>query len=141
MTEQEQLDDLKNTLKLLNAKARALQGTIAATEKVLAADNESLKKLVGAYRETGEIACNRGQVEDLERKIEDRKKPRVIWEEDREGDYIVDKVTPKRIAVKEVGHTRSEQFNRDGTPVSQYSFRRHVIDLQATFGDDYSVDD
>ncbi len=141
MTDQEQLDALKHTLKSLNAKARALQGTIKATEKVLAADNESLKRLVGGYRESGEIACNRSQVKDLERKIEDKKKPRVVWKEDREGDYIVDKVTPKRIAVKEVGHIRSEQFNRDGTPVSQYSFRRYVIDLQATFGDDYNVDD
>lgn len=138
MTDQEQLDDLKTKMKALNAKARALKASIETTEKVLAADKESFKKLVGSYREDGEISYNRSQIEDLKRIIEDRKKPRVVWKEksNRSSNYIVDKVTPKRISVKRVGATHCEKFNRDGTPVSSYN--RDTIDLKATFRDDYN---
>lgn len=144
MTDQEQLDALLTEVNKLNAKARALKASIEATEKVLEADKEALKKLVGSlYTGSGEIPYKRSQIEELERNIEDGKKPRVVWKEGslREGNYIIDKVTPKRIAVKQVGHTHCEQFNRDGTPVSRYGYGCNEIDLKATFGDDYNVDD
>lgn len=140
MTDQEQLDALKNTFSDLNSKARELRSSIRATEKVLAADIGALKNLTGThYSIGGDLPYTRRQIENLERKIEDSKKTRVVWEErsDCKGDHIIDKVTSKRIAVKRIGGTLCEQFNRDGTPVSKLI--RQKIDLKATFGDDYSV--
>ena len=62
------------------------------------------------------------------------KPPAVVWETPpySSEDWIVVKVTSKRIVIRRIGRTCCEQFNRDGTAVSKYS--TGVIDIEATFG-------
>lgn len=68
----------------------------------------------------------------------DETKPRVVWAHRatycNQGEYIVRKVTPKRITIAQIGHKCTSNFNRDGSVVSSHD--KSKIDLAATFGDD-----
>jgi len=138
MTEQEQLDDLCRELVDMKATAGTLRHAIKLTESNLSEQKTAFKRLVGTPFAWGKIRFREGEIEDLKQKIEDRTKPVVVWKIPPTGaqnDYIVDKVTPKRIMVKRIGYTCREQFNRDGAAVGKFS--KEVIDIKATLGDDY----
>lgn len=50
------------------------------------------------------------------------------WSRD-DAEYVVEKVTPKRIFVQQIGCTRSQQYDRDGKEISGSG----TIDMKATF--------
>lgn len=47
-----------------------------------------------------------------------------------EAEFVVEKVTPKRIFVQQIGNKRSDQYDREGNAIGGYG----VIDMKATFG-------
>lgn len=142
MNEDQQLSTLYNELADMEATAGTLKHAIQQAEALLSDQKAAHKSLIGTHFSPGAIPHKRDEIEKLRREIEDRKKPVVVWDVPpgwAEGDHIVDKITPKRIVVRRIGHTPSDQFNRDGTTVSKYSTA--VIDVKATLGEDYNVDD
>lgn len=48
-----------------------------------------------------------------------------------DGEYVVSRVTPKRIFIRQVGHSDVDQFHRDGAAVR--SWIGTAIDIPATF--------
>lgn len=93
----------------------------------------------GPWGGRGDIAFLEAHLATVDRFIEDHTKPKVYFANSKrlsEGSWIVGKVTPKRIFVREKGHERVDLYNHDGTPVSSYG---NTIDIAKTFPDGLKV--
>jgi len=86
-----------------------------------------------------------GTLQDLKRKLADAKRTEadadaipVVWEKEPsfgKDEYVVRKITKKRIYIAKHGSPSQSYYNKDGT--SNYS-TNGTIDLEGTFGKDYS---
>lgn len=89
--------------------------------------------LVGYWSNTGEITSLKRKLEVVNRTIADLSLPEVVWEGIKSRDtYVVEKVTPKRIVIRERGKEYRSQYNHDGTAVG---YSQCNIDIAATFPD------
>lgn len=90
------------------------------------------RALAGGYHRSGLVRQKKAEIERFERIQEQKKKPRVIWTDGTTSeDKIVEKVTPKRIFVMDIGGTRATQYVRKtGEQVSAWSGAKK-IDLDA----------
>lgn len=68
-------------------------------------------------------------------RVADQDASRVVWqnipERPPKGEWIVEKVTPKRIFIRQPGWTNAKQYKRDGVPVAA-CFTDAFIDVEAT---------
>lgn len=129
--------EIQKQLDAAIAEADNLRKEIEAAEANLKAMNERIIVLNGGFwnRNGGKIGYLRMQLSAAKLYEQHEKSPVVHFAgthyDDRE--YIVAKVTSKRISIS---HRRSEsltQFNLDGSSVSSY---RRQIDIRKTFGID-----
>lgn len=100
-----------------------------------------LRELHGEWGHGGLIKQTRARIRQAELLAADDKAVAVVWDvppaQWRQGPrrYIIDKVTPKRIFVREAGKNGPVfQFRRDGTPISSESWR---INVSATLGPEH----
>lgn len=106
---------------------------IADEEKTLKKREQQLGGAFGNSR--GDIFFMEKHLETIDRFIGDQTKPKAHltegkrWQSDDE-EWIVDKVTPKRIFLRQKGRERVDLYNHDGTPVSSYG---RSIDMAKTF--------
>jgi chromosome segregation ATPase len=108
----------------LNAKLKRIQ---AQEEKI----KKRLKELEGGFRDFGEIQRAEHDLKILVRRQTDSKLPKIIWEVAPDDEWVVDKVTQKRIFARRVGGSHVEQFTHDGKSIRSYF--DIVINIEETF--------
>lgn len=134
----------ENATAILNhykANAESLRVEIKSLEGRLEQAKSELRDMAGDTfsRGKGKIGQFTSKIASIDHKITQVQSLPVVWMKDQRDDYIVVKVTPKRITVQKFGYNgNKDQYNRDGTPVS--SWYSNSINLLATFGPDYKVD-
>jgi hypothetical protein len=138
LTNEEKLIVLKGLLSTRIQMASLLKTKIAKQEAELATDQEQLTELIGTgfgwRSHPGNIADTKSNIVQLERIIADSSKPFVVLTDGKTLDYIVNKVTAKRIFVRGAGwHRPGDAYNHDGTTVGG-RYKGTPIDIEATFG-------
>jgi len=124
----------KKNLKVTSQELSNLRVEHKQLEHRLGEVNARLQQLVGThYQRGGLIDTLKQAVAKAELELEHTKARPVHWIERSwcSGDYLVQKVTGKRIYVCVFGSTRAEIFNLDGTTVSRTG--RAKIDMTKTF--------
>jgi len=121
----QELEDAKARLESLTKERKQIEDRLAEV------------KLETSNLDGGPWSRGYGSIQRLECELastllreQDAEKPRVVfkkspWNED----YIVSRVTPKRIYLRVPGHKYESQYYKDGTAVSGSG----VIDIEATF--------
>lgn len=138
MIDQQQLQDnranaLKN-LKVAQAESAELKKEKDKLEARLKEIDQRIIQLHGThYSRGGLMDTLKADLDKAELEIKHSTSRPVVWAERNwcNGDYVVEKVTAKRIYVCRFGSTRPDLFNLDGTTVSKGS--RDRIDIAKTF--------
>jgi hypothetical protein len=122
----QELEDAKSRLK-------SLEGERERIEKRLAEVKPEIERLGGGFWGRGRGTINK-LGDDLSLAMlreQDAEKPRVVFSKAPNwgSEYVVSRVTPKRIFLRSPGSKREEQYYKDGTAVSSSG----VIDIEATF--------
>lgn len=137
------IDEIKSDIDAARKRVDDIDKRIGEICLELSALNEERYSLFGCYRTPGKLGELRRELAKAEQFVEDGRLPTVVWATDRPYDCVVDKVTSKRIYVRERGYAPDERFRNheiyrlDGTPESQW--RSGVIDIRNTFGIDADV--
>jgi len=138
MTIEQELEQVKSELAAKQIAAQSLKKSIDHYKELMKQWEEEYKGLVGSGwgHSCGEIGHLKAKVANLELKVVHSKKPKVVWIKEpcyKDRDYIVHKVTAKRIYVCLPGYDRHDLYNKDGTSVSTWG-GASKIDIEATFG-------
>lgn len=92
-----------------------------------------LQELGSAYKRCGEIEQARRKIASLTLRLADCEARRVVWQTSpyfyRGEEFVVHKVTQKRIYIRPAGNPREMYYNKDGTRGNTDG----VIDVAATF--------
>jgi hypothetical protein len=125
--------EIRQELEDSRAKLESLEGERDRIEKRLKEIKPEIERLGGGFfgRSDGRITRLEGYLSLALLCEEDAEKPRVVFSKAPSwgSEYVVSRVTPKRIFLRSPGSKREEQYYKDGTAVSGSS----VIDIAATF--------
>jgi len=129
------IDDAKRRVKNLLKERERLKDELASAEATAKRVRERLREIDGGpFGGYGDLGHAKIALADAERVERDKTLPRVVWAEGfepQDGDWVLEKVTPKRIYVRKAGKTATELFSRDGSHIS--SWQRWKIDVEKTF--------
>ena len=134
--------EAKQRVNNLLEERNRLKDELASAEATAKRVRERLGKIEGSPwdRYGGELARAKSKLADAKRDEADKTLPRVVWQEGHsprdeyqrhDGDWVLEKVTPKRICIRKAGLGQTELFNRDGTHISRG--RKLRIDIEKTF--------
>ena len=131
------VEQARDNLSALLAEKTALTAEFAELSKRLAAVESRLRQLDGAWRTAGEIRDARNKLDEAERLAADAGKVVVQWAVaptrwgKQHNPYVVEKVTAKRITIREAGESQVDHFRHDGASGKSYIDWR--IDIAKTF--------
>lgn len=134
------IEETKGYLKVLQAEVVVVRRRIKEVEEELGRlKTRSLALHGSVYGGGGELYFASQRLKQAELEATDAVARKVMWVDNKQPyqdvyekfGYIVDKITPKRIFVRCVGHERCYQYNKDGTVVSGY--KDASIDINKTF--------
>jgi hypothetical protein len=130
------IDEAKQKVNDLLQESNRLKDELASAEATAKRARERLGKIEGSPwdRYSGELARAKSELAAAERDEADKTLPRVVWAEGfepQDGDWVLEKVTPKRICVRKAGSNETELFNHDGMHISRG--RKLRIDIEKTF--------
>ena len=112
-------------------EARIIKSRLTEMEAETKQLKERLNDLEGFWSRPGLIKIAKDKLEQAKRLDEDSRRRKVVWVgNERDADYIVDKITPKRIYVRKRGAEASCFYNIDGSSLSSFG---RTIDITATF--------
>jgi hypothetical protein len=138
MSLEQELKELEDKQLLLIRESNTLVTEIKVAKQEIKTKEKRLSELRGGFHGHGEIRKVKAKAERKQREIEDQDKPKVVWCDDfwvGGYNYIVFKVTPKRIFVRTPGDKSTYQYNKDGTNITKDErCRIQAIDIEATFG-------
>jgi hypothetical protein len=133
-----QIEEAKAKLDSLLAEERSLRKERDAIEARASEIIGRLSELAPSFGGWGEIRAAKEALANAERDEADAKLPTVVfvgsppWSHGKEGGrWVVDKVTPKRIFIREAGSTVDKQYLHDGTEPGSYQGSK--IDIAKTF--------
>lgn len=127
----------ESRLQVLEMERVALQRELSVARQQIKDIECRLRELVGSFSRTGLIARAKQDKDTTERMAKDSRARKVIWltprswTRDRKQEWVVEKVTPKRIYIREPGSYRSSYYSRQtGAGRCEYD---GVIYIEKTF--------
>lgn len=140
------IEDAESQLSELEMQASKLRTKIPQAEASLKDMQSDLRQIVGDgwHGNRGQIGNTEGIIAGLSMELGDLDAVRVVWVASSSGymsgnrdEYIVSRVTKKRIFIRSSGHSVETQFDKAGQPIGSY--RKDTIDLTETFtGTEYA---
>ncbi len=130
----QQLFDYQQKLEVVEETARDLNDEIRCLQKEIGEKQALLKDLEGSWSRRGIIGKLKNDIGKLKLEIDHCSKPKVVWKKEPmefEKDYIVKKVTAKRIYVGSPGTKCHTLYDKNGIAVG---YKGNEIDIEATFG-------
>lgn len=130
--------EVEAELRALRKEAAALKIEIAEIKEAMKEKQTRLEQLTGGVwtKDYTLIDKKKGELESAKRWEADAGKPAIVWLVapslwgNDENEFIVSRVTPKRIYIRKRGDSHETIYNRDGT--AQYGSA--VINVEATLG-------
>lgn len=115
----------------MESRAKTLARLIEGLRRRLKGSEYELRQLRGnGWYQHGKIRQSKANLTDIGRKLSDVDKPTVVFPDLPSGQgYIVGRVSPNRIYIREIGHTSSTLYYLDGTAVGD----GHCMDIAETF--------
>lgn len=111
-------------------EARIIKSRLAEMEAETSQLRDRLNDLDGFWSGRGLITIAKSKLEQAKRLDDDSRRREVVWVGNERADYVVDKITPKRIYVRKRGCEVRVFYNIDGS--ASASFGR-TIDIDKTF--------
>lgn len=129
-------EELRAELARLEDEAKTVRAEIDELQKAVAEKAARLRDLHGSYHRYGEIRLTKAKIADAERLEKDAEALKVVWVEQpmrNKCDWVVRRVTKKRIYIAEIGCRTETYYDKKGVRYD-YSGR---INLPATFGENW----
>lgn len=112
------LEEEKQKLQDMIDHYQGLNSELARLENQLTEVKAAMRMLDGGLGRNGEIQRQRAYVNELQRIEDDKDLPAVKFIKG-DGDYVISRITPKRIFIRMRGGTHETAFDRQGYSISK----------------------